>query len=53
MIDEVDQVENELKRVGLLEEEEDMYNHPFPTNIKKLSVSKKSSFSNFEIEEAQ
>ena len=49
MIGEVDQVENELKREGLLEEE-DMYNPPFPINIKKLSVSKKSSFSNFEIE---
>jgi hypothetical protein len=47
MIDEVYQVENDLKRVGLLEEEDDMYNPPFPNNLKKLSISKKSSFSNF------
>jgi hypothetical protein len=53
MIDEVYHLENELKKVGLLEEEDDMYNPPFPTNMKKLSMSKKSSFSNYEIEEAQ
>lgn len=54
MIDEGEQVENELKKIGVLQDEEDEENPQFPVgSMKKLQISKKSSFFNFEIEEEQ